>query len=230
MKTIAAYTCLICLTGLNVGTAEETDFTLTVSGELAEKLPEDTRLYFWNPSTKTKAATLPLGESPLKLPCEHFRGHQWHVVFYRPKGDLMFSVTLSEDLFDEPRAIEVLLNQPEPHIRPMFSFGGEAMYFAGITKRMRYRDLPVWDRVNDTFGKPVPPEMEVTRKSDGKVIHKAAMEDGCMATRWWAVLNRGIQLEHGETYRFSVHYDSRGLFPEKDTVTDFTYNENEHYR
>ncbi len=203
--------------------AQDEGFELCLSGKLAELLPDDTSLVFWHPSTKIDGATVAIANFPAHLPANQFTDKAWHVNFVSANQGPLFSMTLSADLFDKPRTIDLKLDRPSPHIIPTFFFGKNAKYFAGITKRMRYRDLPRWDHANDRFGRPATPKMIVTRLADGKLIHNAPMEDGCMASRWWAFLDKNIKLKDGVTYRFAVVYDSGGLFPVFETSKDFTY-------
>lgn len=204
--------------------AQDENFEVTVSGQLASLLPDDTRLLFWNPIIEVKGGEYLLKDAPLSLPFEQFAGHQWHVEFWSDEDGRLFSVTLSPDLFDRPRRINILLNQPIPHIRLILGSSNTVMYFAPITQRMRYRDLPVWDANQGKFATLHAPVMKAVQVQDGIVVHDAEMESGCMAIRWCTYLDHRTVFRSGETDHFSVNYDSGGLFPEMETTFDFKYN------
>ena len=217
------YTVLLVVASAIPCIAQDDDYELRLSGKLVDLLPDDTRLVFWHPSTKITGAAYSAANLPERLPAAKFSGKTWHVNFISETQGQLFSVTLSQDLFDKPRTITIKLDQPNSHIRPTFFFGKNVAYFAGITKRMRYRDLPYWDDANDSFGTPIAPVMTMTCLKNGETIHDAPMEDGCMASRWWAFIDKDVSLQNGVTYRFAVTYDSGGLFPTFETTTDFTF-------
>ena len=88
--------------------AQRSDFEFALSGVLAEKLEPGTQLGFWNPSPAVHGAHFSLDDLPITLPFQQYAGHHWHVSFYEPKGrHTLFSVILSADLFDKPRAINL---------------------------------------------------------------------------------------------------------------------------
>jgi len=204
--------------------AEETDFRLTVSGALASKLAPDTQLRLWTQFSKT-SATCELAELHIVLPFEQFKGNYWHVLFSSKATGSSFSVTLSDDLFDHPRVIDVKLDAPRPSIRPLFSLlGHDIRYAASITRRMEYRELPYWDGERQTLTGTRPPTMTIVALTDGAVIHDQPMGEGCVGAKWYAFIDRDIELVDGETYRMSVTYDSGGLFPTITTRFDFTYH------
>ncbi|MAP09555.1 MAG: hypothetical protein CMM00_12385 [Rhodopirellula sp.] len=208
---------------------EDPAFTLHLSGELAGKLSPDTQLCFWNTSADTSnRACYSIRDLPLTLPAEQFSGRQWHINFVSASTRSHFSYTLSRDLFDTPRKIDVRLDVPEGHIRPIFGFARDVRYTALVTQRMRYRSLPCWDNESNTLTKPVIPAMTIRKLDDGTVIHDAEMGDGCMAARWFAYIDRVTSLVDGATYRMTVVYDSGGLFPTQTSNFDFTYHRELH--
>lgn len=204
--------------------SQEPVFRLKVSGTLADKLAPDTQLRFWYPSSDTSNWTeCNLGDLPVSLPFEKLHGHAWHLDFVSKDAESFFSVTLSRDLFDTPRLINVKLDAPTPHIRPIFGFARDVRYTAGITQRMRYRELPQWDRQQRSLTRAKQPEMTIESLQDGAVIFDGKMVDGCMASKWFAIIDQEAELVDGVTYRMTVVYDSGGIFPPIKTTRDFTY-------
>ena len=148
--------------------AQEQPFRFTVSGPLAEKLASDTQIRLWYPSSDTSDwATFELADLPASLPFQRSEGHGWYATFVSPKSGGSFSVTLSRDLFDRPRTVNIVLDAPSPHIRPIFGILGDVRYTAGITKRMGYADMPRWDNKLDELSKPKPPVMQITSRQRG---------------------------------------------------------------
>ncbi|WP_286765252.1 MULTISPECIES: hypothetical protein [Rhodopirellula] len=219
---------LMLVTGGAPGPAHGDDYELAIAGQLVDRLPSDTTLVFWHPSSQVAGGSVSVDTLPAPLPAATYSGHAWHVNFVSKQQGRLFSLTLSRDLFDKPRRITLRLDEPKPHIRPTFSFGKNAKYYAGMTKRMRYRDLPRWDKETDSFATPVAPIMTIIRRDDGKVVHDATMEDGCMASRWWAFIDGDVTLQDQKDYRFAVIYDSGGLFPTFSTTKDFTFHASLH--
>lgn len=204
--------------------AQESPFQVKVSGLLASRLAPDTQLHFWSLFSKT-SRTFAIGELPVVLPFDKFNGHQWHIVFSSKSTRSSFSVSLSDELFEEPRVIDVKLDAPCPSIRPIFSLlGRDVRYTASITQRMEYRDLPYWDGKRQCLTQAPTPEMTIVSLQDGKMIHDKKMTESCMASKWYAFIDRDIKLTEGGTYRMSVEYDSGGLFPAVTTRYDFTYH------
>ncbi len=203
---------------------QESGFRLKLSGLLANKLPPDTQLDFYTPfSDLPEGLTVGIDELPILLPFAEFEGQHWHVMFSSKAVRYSFSVTLSKDLFDKPRVIDVKLDAPRPHIRPLFDLR-DIRYSAGITQRMEYRDLPFWDNELKTLGQARTPTMKIIALQGGNVIHNQPMGEVCAASRWFAFINPDVELTDGETYRMSVTYDSGGLFPTSATQCDFTYH------
>lgn len=216
--------------GNAVAHAEPSDFEFTLSGVVADKLDPRTRLIFWNPVVDPKNwAQFSIADLPITLPAEQFGRRRWHVEFMSPGEGGVLSVTLSAALFDRPRKINVKLDAPTPHIRPLFSFGDrDIMYFAGITRRMRYRDPPVWDSRRNKLVRSQPPVMRITRVADGAVLQEAPMESGCTASKWHAFIDDSVEIPNKTDLRFSVTYDSGGLFETITTTYDFTYHKGAH--
>jgi len=205
--------------------AEQPDFRLSVSGELADNLAPDTQLRFWYPTTDTSDwATFAIADLPLTLPFDQFKERQWHVRFESESAGSSFSVVLSQDLFDKPRLIDIKLDAPQPSIRPIFGFRRDVLYTPSITRRMLYHDLPQWDGESQSLTHSQPPIMVITSLRDGTIIYDGELFEGCMASGWLAIIDRNTDLRDGETYRMAVTYDSGGLFPPITTTRDFTYH------
>ena len=228
MKNFAylAVVSLICVTPT---WAQRSDFEFAVSGVLAEKLEPGTQLGFWNPSPAVNGAHFSLDDLPITLPFQLYGGHHWHVSFYEPKGrHTLFSVILSADLFDKPRAINLKLDRPRPRIRPTFSHDGDFHFAAGITKRMRYSDLPRWSNEVDRLVPCRPPVMQIQRQADGVTIQESEMETGCWASLWWASIDDSIDLAPQTDLVLVVRYDSGGLFDTIETKLNFRFDKNRH--
>ena len=213
------------------GADKPANFELKVSGLLVKKLPQDTRLRFWCPVVAPeKWMSCKLSDLPVTLPADTFLNNIWIVEFVDPKQGQLFSMELSRNLFDSPREIDLKLDAPEPHIRLFFGFISDLTYYAGITKRMRYRDPPVWNATAGKFAKPMVPVMKITRVADGAVIYEKPMKAGCMGFKWVAVIrdSLNVRIKDGTKLQFSVVYDSGGLFKTTTTTFDFTYNAERH--
>lgn len=211
--------------------AQDGNFQLKISGLLAEKIGPETELKFWYPASDTSDwAEFKLSELPLTLPFEQFKGHDWHVNFVGDNHATIFSITLSRDLFDKPRTIDIKLDPPSPQIRPIFGITRDIRYTAAITKRMRYRSLPRWDNERDTFAASMPPAMTISAIGDGSTIYDGKLSDGCMGSRWFAIIDPKTTLRDGESYRMTVEYDSGGLFPAITTTLDFHFDAQRHGR
>lgn len=222
------FTIALLLASSGALSAQESDFRVKLSGVLASKLSPDAQLFFSSPFSKT-SPTYAIAELPIRLPFEQFHGHHWHVFFDSKKPRSSFSVTLSADLFDKPRVIDIKLDAPRPRIRPIFSLlGRDIKYSASISQRMEYRDLPYWDNKRQSLTRSRPPKMRIVALKNDRVIHDKEMGDSCMASKWFAFIDPDIKLNNGDTYRMSVTYDSGGLFPMVTTQRDFTYHEELH--
>ncbi|MEL6108274.1 MAG: hypothetical protein AAFU85_19785, partial [Planctomycetota bacterium] len=183
----------------------------------------------WYPASDTSNwVNLQICDLPVSLPLEQFTGKDWHLDFLSDNRLPLLSVTLSRELFDKPRPINVKLDAPNPHIRPLFSLRRDVRYTAGISQRMRYRNLPRWDQTRKTLAVPVPPSIKIWRLRDGSSVYDGKMTEGCMGLRWFAVIDQSMALHDGDLYRMKVEYDSGGLFPKIVTSRDFRYDRTRH--
>ena len=66
--------------------------------------------------------------------------------------------------------------------------------------------------------------MKIVRVADGAVLHNAAMGIGCTASKWRTVLDKNLAIADKTRLRFSVEYQSGGLFDDIVTTYDFTYH------
>ena len=216
---------VLCLLATFPGilSAQESDFELKVSGVLVNKLAQDTQLHLWNPYVdESDWVTFELAELPRALPFDQFKDRNWYVEFVSKSARSQFSVSLSADLFDEPRIINVKLDVPRPGIRPIGHGGRQVRYSASITRRMEYRDLPQWDARQKSLTQSRPPRFTIKALSDGQVIHDQKMNEECGA-KWYSMVDHNFKFREGEVYRMSVTYDSGGLFPVTTTTNDFRY-------
>ena len=130
---------VICVTAWNLAgprlppsLPQRTDFEFTVSGALASRLKPTTRFTFWNPDPKIKGGEFALADLPVTLPFEQYRNQYWHVNFHG------FSVVLSCELFDEPRAIDLQLDRPHPRLELTSYYDADLHYEARITEQACY--------------------------------------------------------------------------------------------
>ena len=209
--------------------AQVRGFDVNLEGDLVSKLPADTRLVFTNRSLQVRdRPTCDLSQLPITLPYEKFKDHSCRVFFSSKSTQARFSVELSRDLFDTLRPIRIRLDVPVPHITPLFGLGRSFRYIPRITKRMKYIDLPCWNKERDSLGPTMPPNMKIVSLSDGSFLYNKEMGPGCMGAKWFADVNRDLKLEDGTTYRITATYDSGGLFPRVTTTRDFTYHASLH--
>jgi hypothetical protein len=227
MKPIAA--ALLILLGINPpALPDDSDFEFTVSGALAAKLEPDTAIQIWSPVTETRPdwALFSVKKLPYKVPFKQLHaGHIWLASFHSlSQREVVFSMGLSPDLFDKPRRIDLKLDPPKPRIRPGYLGRLDFWYYSGITQRMWYESLPFWDAKSQKLVKAKPPVMTILRASDGVILKQSAMEEGCMGSKWYARLDRSLDLGLKTELRLVVRYDSGGLWEPMETKLNFTYD------
>jgi hypothetical protein len=206
--------------------AQDSSFEFTASGTLVGKLEPDTRVLIWSPviATKPQWARFSVKEMPLSLPYDQLAKHTWIASFISPsQRQTVFSIGLARDLFDKPRKIELKLDCPSPHIRPSDLGKLQFHYYAGITQRMWYEELPSWDRKNQRIVAAGPPTMSIVRVSDGRKVQESVMGEGCMGSKWWTALAPSLDLGDKADLQLTVRYDSRGLWEPVETKHTFTY-------
>ena len=206
--------------------AQDENFRLVISGEVAEKLEA---------GSSVTVATIGTGKShwasmsttieglPLELPYKHFSGRTVWVNFFSPHPrEMLFSVRLSASLFDRPRKINVLLNKPTPKILLGPGMTGLG-YRAAITKRMSYNDLPTWDsKAKRLVPSKSPPVLTMADRA-GQTVFTTELGDGCMGGKWYTGLFDAPHPDQPELFEFSVLYDSGGIFPPIETKLGFEY-------
>jgi hypothetical protein len=192
-----------------------------------------TILRFWRPEafeSKHGQRTFPVAELPALLPVSEYSDRSWHVDFWSPsEKQTLFSVTLSRDLFDTPRKINIKLDPPKPQLRPFVDDWRNPLYTANISQRMQYRKLPYWDA---SLGKLISgtnvPELRVTRQETGAVVHASSMaENSCYfwwPQQWYAPMDHTIQFPDNTKLIYSVTYDSGGLFDTFNAKWEFNYH------
>lgn len=226
MKSIAkALLASFACAGLAHG--QDSKFEFTVSGDLVRKLEPDTRVLIWSPVIETKPnwARFAVKDVPVSVPYNQLAArHVWIASFISPaQRRPVFSIGLAPELFDQPRRIDLKLDRPTPRIRPSFLGRPEFEYYAGITQRMWYWDLPSWDKNNKRIVPAEPPLISIVRKSDGKKVQESAMKEGCMGSKWWATIDSSLDLSDKTELWFTVRYDSGGLWEPMETKLNFTY-------
>ena len=213
---------LICTTN---ACADDSDFQVALRGKLASVLPDDTRLVFTSESMAVRdRPTTVVSQLPITLPYEKFKNRSCRVFFTSKSTRSSFSIEVSRDLFDRPRTINIKLDAPTPHITPIFGLVRTIRYDAGITKRMKYIDLPYWNTELNSLDSTLPPQMRIESLQDKSVLYNRKMTAGCMGAKWFADIDRDIELKDGATYRITATYNSGGLFPVNTTTRDFTYH------
>ncbi len=217
---IIAFITAVLLSSAGQSLADDAHYIVRISGVVAEKLPRDTAMVFWSPRTDIHPSrSFSVRSLPLKLPADQFTGWPWYLDFRDASNDVLFSVRLSRDLFDKPRTINVLLDEPKPRINPKY-FPTSLQYTANITQRMQYRDLPYWDEAAQAFRPAQPPVITLSDLDTGKLLKRIPMEAGCMAEKWWAITDDAVAIPKGARLRFKVEYDSGGLFDKIVTQRD----------
>ncbi|WP_145944399.1 hypothetical protein [Fuerstiella marisgermanici] len=192
-------------------------------------MPNDTKIVFWHyPADRNPRTKCSISDLPIKLSAEQFRGRGWNMDFRDPEDQLLFSLALSPDLFAQLREINVLLDAPIPQIDPRGFPDRDLRFTSNITKRMRYRVLPHWHETTQTFLPGKIPVMVVTNLDTKSTLHDASMEYGCGATTWWAFIDEDADIPDRSRLRFTVHYDSGGLFNDIVTTRDFRYSAERH--
>lgn len=206
---------------------QDSKFEFTVSGDMVRKLEPDTRVLIWSPVIETKPnwAQFAVKDVPVSVPYKQLAaGHVWIASFISPaQRRTVFSIGLAPELFDQPRRIDLKLDRPTPRIRPSFLGGLQFQYYAGITQRMWYYDLPSWDKDNKKIVAVEAPLMRIVRKSDGKNVQESAMKEGCMGSKWWATIDPSLDLSDKTELQFTVRYDSGGLWEPMETKLNFRY-------
>lgn len=176
---------------------------------------------------ETQWVRFSIADMPVSVPFEQIEaGHNWYATFTSPKRrGCLFSIFLSHDLFDKPRRISIRLDRPKPHIRPSGFGQMDFKYCPRITQRMFYSDLPRWDKDLKQLVAAERPVIRITRVSDGVKIQESEMEVGCMGSKWWAKIDRSIDLGKRVDLKLHVRYDSGGLWEPMETELSFTYHE-----
>ncbi len=214
--------------------AQRSDFEFTVSGDLVDKLEPGTRVLIWSPVTETKPRWVraSIEDLPISVPFKQLNaGHNWVATFTSPKDrQPVFSIVLSPDLFDKPREINLKLDRPNPRIRPSALGRLNFQYYSAITQRMKYGDLPSWDKERQRLVAAKPPVMTIIRVSDGVKVQESEMEDGCMGSKWFTHIHDSVDLGKKTDLELSVRYDSGGLWELIETKLDFTYHKSRHRR
>ena len=151
--------------------AQRSDFEFNVSGDLADKLEPGTRVSIWSPviETRPRWVEFSIKDLPVSVPFKQLKaGHNWIATFTSPtKRRTVFSIVLSPELFGKPRKINLKLDRPTPRILPSTLGRLHFQYYSVITKRMKYRDLPFWDKKLQKIVAAKPPVMTIIRVSDG---------------------------------------------------------------
>ena len=231
MKKIAT-TLLLSLVYTGPACAQRSDFEFTLSGALASKLEPGTRVCIWNPVTKTRPnwVNFSIDDLPVTVPYKQLGArHAWIVNFVSPtERRTVFSIVLSPELFDKPRRIDLKLERPSPRIRPSCAGRLNFYYHSGITQRMSYRELPLWDKERQRIVAAKPPVMTIIRVSDGVKGQESEMGEGCMGSKWWTYIDDSVNLGKRTDLQFIVRYDSGGLWEPIETKLDFTYHKARH--
>ena len=231
MRTITS-ALLLSVVYTSLACAQRSDFEFTLSGPLASKLDPGTRVLIWNPviETKPKWVDFSIEDLPVTVPFEQLGArHIWIVSFVsRAQRRTVFSIGLAPELFDKPRRIDLKLDRPSPRIRPSCLGRLDFQYYSGITQRMWYRELPFWDKECQRIVAAKPPLLSIVRVSDGVNLQESEMEEGCMGSKWWAMIDRSLDLGEKTDLQFVVRYNSGGLWDPIVTKLDFTYHETLH--
>lgn len=220
-------------TGLDdIDAARGESFEFTVSGPLVDKLEPGTRLLIWSPIIETKSKWLraSVEDLPVAVPYTQLSArHAWIASFVSPTDHrFVMSIGLAPALFDKPRRIDLKLERAHTRIRPSCLGRLQFQYYSGITQRMWYYDLPFWDKERRRMVVAKPPLMRVVRASDGVIVQESKMEEGCMGSKWWASIDRPLDLGDKTDLQLVVQYDSGGLWGTIETKLDFTYHKKLH--
>ncbi len=213
---------------------QQRGFELLFTGVVADKLKPEMQVIMWSPfgpsdaSKQNVVKEFLVADFPKRLDWNTFRNRRW-VVEFKESDRLLFSVELSNDLFDRPRKIQVKLDPPTPHISPRFMGPSDIRYTGNITQRMEYRDFPRIDSVSKKLISPAVPRMKIVVARTGKLLNTQIMETGCMGYSWWAKFP-SKHPPNGTQLRFIVDYDSGGLFPKIESERDFTFFKSMHGR
>ena len=211
-------------------------FELEITGTLADKLPLNTTLRFVeNPDhRRTVSCELEVGDLPASLPTGYSR-RGCVVEFWSMVGaseQKLFSVVLDRDLFDSFCVITLKLDKPTPELNADFDFWATQRWSPNLTRRMRYLDLPWWNKKSQRL-EPIPemPKLAVVDVSNGEIVERCNLvRQECNFTGHFAELaeKTPYNLRDGDTLEFSVEYDSGGLFDTIETKTTFNFNKGRH--
>ncbi|MEM7557832.1 MAG: hypothetical protein AAF394_01790 [Planctomycetota bacterium] len=198
-------------------------FYLTVGGEYTKYLHEGTRLRIWDRDIRT-AEIFEWKSEPIALALTKYRDRVSYVDFINKSNEVLCSVRLSEDLFDKPRKIKVLLNEPVlrlslPHPSQIFK---ELRFVPSISKRMIYRELPRLDEETGKLGASVPPQLKVVL--DGRTLSRKEMCASCFAEKWAQDFNFSRTLQLGRKHELQVVCDSGGLFESDLCSSTYVYS------
>ncbi|EGF29589.1 hypothetical protein RBWH47_04571 [Rhodopirellula baltica WH47] len=205
--------------------AEDTGFTVSLTGRVAEYLTDATVVTFTAAQTPPKKGFVGVyataNQFPLELPGEHFRDRHVRVSFSdTASGRQLFSLRLHRSLMNEPRPITIPLTAPKPLLRTVWS-SSEVRYVGRITQRIAYQDLPFLDSSTGRLA-PMLTELSVSRMVGEDPAEQETLEPGCMGYHWEARFEP-LSPDRQAAVNYEVRYDSGGLFPPIRTLFQFDY-------
>ena len=227
-RTLQLLVGLLISIGLSSCFAQETesDFQLSVVGELVEKLEPGTIITVSTIGTSEKHpckfVSSRLEELPMALSVADFQDRYTRVYFRSPSlNQNIFSMEMDGNLLDKPRPIKLLLEKPTASLRTVMHWGNPH-FTAQVSRRMRYLDLPYWDtELEKLVPMPNPPKLNYTIGDQPE--RSVEMGGFCMDFKWYANIPRNIAPDSDAKIRYHVKYDSGGVYGpiESEFVYDF---------
>ena len=165
---------------------------------------------------------------PLKLPVKDFKNRYTRIYFYSPTlNKNIFSMEMDGSLLDKPRPIRLLLNCPKASLRTTWDWS-RVRFTARVSNRMRYMDLPYWDKsARKLVPMPRPPMLKY--KIGNQPEREIEMRDFCYGFKWFALLPYDENKPNSDTtIRYRIKYDLGGAFKPIRARFEYDYRADRH--
>ncbi len=211
-------------------------FEIDIAGEIADLLSPQTQIRIVrNPERHRSIDSVhSLSDLPAKIPA-HYSSTGCVAEFWcadsNKSDQLLFSVVVDKELFDEFRVITLRLDRPTPELKPEYDYWAVQAWSPNITRRMRYRELPWFNTATNQF-EPMPrqPEMMVTLASTGEILETCPLaKEVCRLDYRFGDFTGSsrTRFKRGEEIVFSVNYTSN-IFKPIDTQHVVSFDPGKH--
>jgi len=147
-----------------------------------------------------------------------------YVDFRNDTNKRIMGVLLSNDLFDKPRTIEIVLDRPDTFVRPASIFGSFGFrYHALISRRMQYSDVPRWNSKKKEFLTPSSPVLQIYKAANSELLQESEMRSMCYGHGWALHTDFPAELADKTELWIVVIHDTGDLFGKLKTECSFTY-------